>query len=63
MNQIMLLGILIAIVYFVLNYIYWTMTFPWPNGTILAFVVGIIVVAPIIVGFRILAKSKESKLN
>ncbi len=58
MNQIMVLGILIGVAVFVLNYIYWAMMFPWPAGTILAFVIGTVIVAPIIVGFRILSKRK-----
>jgi len=58
MNQIMVLGILIGVAVFVLNYIYWAMMLPWPSGTILAFVIGTVIVAPIIVGFRILSKRK-----
>lgn len=55
----MVLGVLIAIAVFVINYLAWTMHFPWPAGTILAFVVGSVLVAPIIVGFRIMSRIKS----
>ena len=57
----MVLGVLIAIAVFVINYLAWAMTFPWPSGTILAFVVGSVLVAPIIVGFRIMSRKKSKK--
>jgi len=59
MNQIMVLGILIAFAVFVLDFIFWNMMAPWPFGMIMGFVIGAIIVAPIIVGFRILSKRKE----
>ena len=57
MNQIMVLGVLIAVAVFVINYIAWGMAFQWPSGAILAFVVGSLLVAPIIAGFRIKKKT------
>jgi len=54
----MVLGISIAIAVFVINYLAWNMIAPFPLGLILAFVVGLVLVIPIIVGFRILSRKK-----
>jgi len=54
----MLLGILIGVAVFVLDFMFWNMIAPWPFGMTMGFVVGAVIVAPIIVGFRILSKRK-----
>jgi len=58
LNLIDVLGILIAIAVFVLANIFWMM-FPYPLGFILGIITGILLAAPIIVAFRILAKRRS----
>lgn len=59
MNQMMVLGVLIAVAVFVINYLGWAMAFPWPAGMFFGFVIGSLLVAPIIVGFRIKSRKKS----
>jgi len=58
MKSIMILGVLIAVVVFVFDWIFWTMLFPFPYGFIIGTVTGVLLAATIIIGFRIWAKKK-----
>ena len=63
MNSITILGVLIAVVVFVFDWLYWADKFPFPAGTIIGTITGLLLAIPIIVGFRILGKKKNSKSN